>query len=284
MDLTMFHYFMTHERIVFLFHFTPGSNSSIYVWYSLIDILNIVQRQNMCSSYRGSLRSASLEKLRPGCWKERLRPNIRFCSGCGTADRLFILTVHMCFVFKTAYERVTSPVITSSAKWLKVETAAISSSWGFPGSTRAEPELVEGIIYLIWPGYACGSSRRRWGESCTWVGRSAAVCFLGWRQKVKFVRPVHEGEPVKFRVQNPCFLSSLLHQWWFPFFAFKVWANEYHEYEETSSLLILSLFLMNYLIFSLCSRAECKTFSWIITHSFMRALGADERWNADVWS
>lgn len=110
---------MTHERIVFLFHFTPGSNSSIYVWYSLIDVLNIVQRQNMCSSYRGSLRSASLEKLRPGCWKERLRPNIRFCSGCGTADRLFILTVHMCFVFKTAYERVTSPVITSSGKWLK---------------------------------------------------------------------------------------------------------------------------------------------------------------------
>lgn len=32
MDLTMFHYFMTHERIVFLFHFTPGSNISIYVW------------------------------------------------------------------------------------------------------------------------------------------------------------------------------------------------------------------------------------------------------------
>lgn len=49
MDLTMFHYFMTHERIVFLFHFTPGSNSSIYVWYSLMDVLNIVQRQNINS-------------------------------------------------------------------------------------------------------------------------------------------------------------------------------------------------------------------------------------------
>ena len=43
----MCHYFMTHERIVFLFHFTSGSKNSIYVWYSLIDILNVVQRQNI---------------------------------------------------------------------------------------------------------------------------------------------------------------------------------------------------------------------------------------------
>lgn len=171
MDLTMFHYFMTHERIVFLFHFTPGSNSSIYVWYSLMDVLNIVQRQNMCSSYRGSLRSASLEKLRPGCWKERLRPNIRFCSGCGTADRLFILTVHMCFVFKTAYERVTSSVITSSAKWLKERDGSNEQLLRFS-------RLDQGRTRTCWGDYISDLTRVRLWILRTSLGR---ILHMSWQ-------------------------------------------------------------------------------------------------------
>lgn len=92
-----------------------------------MDVLNIVQRQNINSGVDQHIlqRIAGLQlsgitplgllgevKTRMLKRKAQTKHQILFWL----LNSRPALTVHMCFVFKTAYERVTSPVITSSAK------------------------------------------------------------------------------------------------------------------------------------------------------------------------
>ena len=157
----------------------------------------------------------------------------------------------------------------------------------FRGQRRFS-RLDRGRTRTRWRDYMSDLTRERlWTEGrqntvlCLHMSWQIIVCFLG---KSSLSVQLMKVNPWRFGFRTRVFSPLRCINDDFHSLPFKVWANEYHEYEETSSLLMLFLFLMNYLIFSLCSRAESKTFSWIITHSFMRALGADERWNADVWS
>lgn len=127
-----------------------------------------------------------------------------------------------CVLSLRLHELVTSPVITSFGKWLK--------EWD------GNDELLLQESAVVAPGFP-GQNQNSLKGLYVWSDLGT----LGLLQT-----PEHFNQPASLFIQfmklNPwrfwvlslCFLSSPLLQWWVPFFAFKVWTNEYYKYEETS--------------------------------------------------